>query len=240
MRFSRFIPTGVGGMGGGPGGGTGDARYERSVPNDCPGPGNLPGVIPIPGPGEFSSSFAPDPPSVGHPTCGISRGGSAPGPSRSNRVRSKSASLSAHTTRAMASVPSRTADNTFGSDRRCTARATLSPALNGSSTPTQYRPGAQLHPATHLPAYVLATRPCLHSGSTDRKCVKNVTKSSARLAWFSAPHPRQRKLRVSTGSMSRRKSLCCRIFETGNLRMGSRLFARSFSCAKSASAAALF
>mmetsp|Transcript_15508 Transcript_15508/g.38085 ORF Transcript_15508/g.38085 Transcript_15508/m.38085 type:complete len:379 (-) Transcript_15508:869-2005(-) len=198
-----------------------------------PGPLGLLASPPI-----TSPPVLPPPPKEGHPCCGISRCGNAPWPNRWNSARSRSSSLSAHTTRLTASVPSRSAESTLGRLRRCTARATLSPAAKGSSTPRQYLPGAHELPATQRPAYVLATRPCRHRGSTARKCVKNVTRSSASVAGLLAPHPCQRDARASTGAISRRASDCCRIFDTGNLRMGSRLAARSFSAARSASAAA--
>ena len=122
------------GAGGGSGGVPGGAPPAQ--PPNASIPKGLPGDIPAP-PGLLSGSFPPAPPSVGHPLCGISRGGAAPAPSRSWSARWRSSSESAQQTRAMASVPSRTADSTLGSERRCTARATLSPAANGSSTPTQ-------------------------------------------------------------------------------------------------------
>ena len=221
----------------------------KSFPRCCaPVPTLIPTLGAAPGrPGKSLCAFtftpfrgpgAP-PPRVGHPFAGGSaKPRLAAGPSKFTNASSRSSSPSAHTTRPTANVPSRSALSTLGKDLRCTARATLSPAANGSSTPRQYRPGAHEHPAVHLPAYALATKPCLHSGSTARKCVKKVTRSSARVAPLFAPHPRHRRARRSTGAMSRIASLCCRIFDTGNFRMGSRLAARSFSAARSASAAA--
>ena len=58
------------------------------------------------------------------------------------------------------------------------------------------------------------------------------------MALFFDPKPCHRLARCSTGPKSRSASDCCRIFDTENLRMGSRFAARSFSAARSASAAA--
>ena len=78
------------------------------------------------------------PPRLGHPVLGGSANPfPAAGPRRLTSAASKSSSVSAHTTRPTASVPSLSALSTLGKLRRCTARATLSPAANGSSTPRQ-------------------------------------------------------------------------------------------------------
>ena len=78
------------------------------------------------------------PPRLGHPVLGGSANPfPAAAPRRFTSAASKSSSVSAHTTRPTASVPSLSALSTLGKLRRCTARATLSPAANGSSTPRQ-------------------------------------------------------------------------------------------------------
>ena len=78
----------------------------------------------------------------------------------------------------------RMAPKTTGAERLCTALATLSPLANGSSTPILYLRSGQEQPHVHLPAYVDATNPFAHSGSTALSVTKKSTKSSANVFWF--------------------------------------------------------
>ena len=97
---------------------------------------------------------------------------------------SNCSSFSAHKMRFTVIAAPRMAPKTPGAERLCTALATLSPLANGSSTPILYLRSGQEHPHVHLPAYVDATNPFAHSGSTALNVTKKSTKSSANVFWF--------------------------------------------------------
>ena len=101
---------------------------------------------------------------------------------------SNCSSFSAHKIRFIVITAPRMALKTAGAECLCTALATLSPLANGSSTPILYFRSGQEHPHVHLPAYVDATNPFSHIGSTAFNVTKKSTKSSAKVFWLSAPN----------------------------------------------------